>query len=471
MNAQEKLKIPRHEMPSLPPEKRVTCYDEVALGFDEKIAREEALRCLHCKRPYCVEGCPVSIDIPGFLREVVAGNFDRAAQIIKQTNSLPSICGRVCPQEKQCEARCVLNKKGHSVAIGALERFVADYARRYGLAPLQIRSAPTHKRVAVVGSGPAGLTAAGTLAQLGHEVTVFEALHEPGGVLVYGIPEFRLPKAIVHEEVSTLRNVGVEFALNVLVGRTLTVDELFAMGYKAVFLAPGAGTPMFMNIPGEGLNGVCSANEFLTRVNLMKAFLFPEYDTPVYCGKHIAVIGGGNTAMDAARTARRFNPKKVYIVYRRTEAEMPARREEVEHAKEEGIEFLCLTTPVAYRGDSRGWVCEMECQRMELGEPDDSGRRRPVPVEGSNFVVPVDTVIVAIGAKTNDIILKTTQGLSAVRGSYLLVDPKTQMTSRPGVFAGGDIAGGEATVIAAMGQGRTAAHSIHQYITNGVKCD
>jgi len=464
LTPQERMKIPRHPMPAQPPEIRVRCFEEVALGFDEQTARQEAMRCLQCKRPYCTEGCPVAIDIPGFLREVVAGNIDKAAAIIKKTNSLPSICGRVCPQETQCEARCVLAKKGQPVAIGALERFVADYDRRYQLTKLQITTKPSGKTVAVVGSGPAGLTAAGTLAQMGHSVTVFEALHEPGGVLVYGIPEFRLPKEIVREEVSSLLRLGVEFDLNVLIGRTLTIDELFAQGFSAVFLAPGAGVPQFMGIPGENLNGVSSANEFLTRVNLMKAFLFPEYDTPVYCGKYVAVIGGGNTAMDAARTALRLGPEKVYIVYRRSEKEMPARREEVEHAKEEGIEFLCLTAPVAYHGDSRGWVCEMECIRMDLSEPDESGRRRPVPIPNSNFRVPVDTVIVAIGAKTNDLIAKTTGGLSLARKGYLLVDPQTQMTSRPGIFAGGDIAGGEATVIAAMGQGRVAAHSIHHYI-------
>jgi glutamate synthase (NADPH/NADH) small chain len=411
-----------------------------------------------------VEGCPVAIDIPGFIREIVAGNIASAAAIIKRTNSLPSICGRVCPQETQCEQKCVIGRKGKPVAIGALERFVADCDRQYGLTKPDVSVKPTGKKVAIVGSGPAGLTAAGTLAQLGHEVTIFEAFHKPGGVLVYGIPEFRLPKQIVREEVSTLERLGVQFELNVLIGRTLTIDEILGTEYSAVFLAPGAGVPQFMNIPGENLNGVCSANEFLTRVNLMKAYLFPEYETPVYCGKRVAVIGGGNTAMDAARTALRLGPEKVYIVYRRSEKEMPARLEEVEHAKEEGIEFLCLTAPIAYYGDSRGWVSEMECIKMELSEPDESGRRRPVPIPGSNHRISVDTVIVAIGAKTNDLIVKTTGGLSVAKKGYLLVDPQTQMTARPGIFAGGDIAGGEATVIAAMGQGRVAAHSIHRYV-------
>jgi glutamate synthase (NADPH/NADH) small chain len=464
MNTQDRLKIPRHEIPARDPAERARCFDEVAIGFDEKTAVLEATRCLQCKKAYCVEGCPVAIDIPGFLRQIAATDYAGAAATIKRTNSLPSVCGRVCPQESQCEAVCVLAKKGKSVAIGALERFVADVDRQHKLTRLQVTAKSTGRKIAVVGSGPAGLTAAGYLAQLGHGVTVFEAFHEPGGVLLYGIPEFRLPKAIVREEVKTLEDLGVEMALNMLVGRTVTIDELLSDSYSAVFLAPGAGVPMFMNIPGENLNGVCSANEFLTRVNLMKAFQFPRYDTPVYCGKHVAVIGGGNTAMDAARTAIRSNPEKVYIVYRRSELEMPARHEEVVHAKEEGVEFLCLTAPVAYRGDSRGWITEMECIRMELTEPDASGRRRPVPIEGSNFTLPVDTVIVAIGAMTNDLLVKTTGGLTTAKRGYLLVDPNTQMTSRPGVFAGGDIAGGEATVIAAMGQGRTAGRYIHEYV-------
>ncbi len=468
MNIQEKMKIRRHDVPTRDAAERARCFDEVALGFDEKLAREEAERCIQCKRPLCVEGCPVSIDIPGFIRKIGDGDFLGAIAAIRGTNSLPSICGRVCPQENQCEKVCVVGKKSEPVAIGALERFVADFERRYALPGVEAAAAsrpkPSGHKIAVVGSGPAGLTAAGCLAQLGHDVTVFEAFHEAGGVLIYGIPEFRLPKSIVKEEVEKLQKLGVEFSLNTLVGRTITIDELLADRYSAVFLAPGAGTPQFMNIPGENLCGVASANEFLTRINLMKAFDFPRKQTPVFCGRRVAVIGGGNTAMDAARTARRLNPDKVYIIYRRSEAEMPARREEVHHAKEEGIEFLTLTAPVAYRGDDDGWVHEMECIRMELTEPDASGRRRPVEVKGSNFTIEVDTVIVAIGAKTNDLLLHTTPGLEAERKGYLTVDRKTGMTSRPGVFAGGDIAGGEATVIAAMGDGRRSALSIDEFV-------
>jgi glutamate synthase (NADPH/NADH) small chain len=464
MNIQEKMKIKRHEIPARDPEERARCFEEVALGFDEQTAREEAERCIQCKRPLCVDGCPVAIDIPGFIKKIAEGDFAGAIAAIRATNSLPSICGRVCPQESQCEKVCVVGKKSQPVAIGALERFVADFERRYSLPVPGVEVKPSGRKVAVVGSGPAGLTAAGYLAQLGHSVTVFEAFHEAGGVLIYGIPEFRLPKAIVKDEVAALRNLGVEFSLNTLVGRTIHIDELLADSYSAVFVAPGAGTPMFMNLPGENLNGVCSANEFLTRVNLMKAFDFPRHQTPVFCGRRVAVIGGGNTAMDAARTARRLNPEKVYIVYRRSEVEMPARLEEVHHAKEEGVEFLTLTAPVAYSGDDNGWVTAMECIRMELSEPDASGRRRPIPVENSNFTLEVDTVIVAIGAKTNDLLLHTTPGLEAERKGYLVIDKKTGMTTRPGVFAGGDIAGGEATVIAAMGDGRRAALAMDKYI-------
>lgn len=466
MNVQDRLKIQRHEIPARDPQERAKCYEEVALGFDEKIAIEEANRCIECKKPTCVQGCPVNIDIPKFVREIAAGDFLAAISTIRVTNSLPSICGRVCPQETQCEKVCVVGKKGKPVAIGALERFVADFERQHALpqAGATDRPAPTGKKIAIVGSGPSGLTAAGNLAMKGHSVTIFEAFHEPGGVLVYGIPEFRLPKAIVREEVNMLRNLDVEFSLNSLVGRTVTIDELLGDSYQAVFLGPGAGVPVFMKIPGENLCGVFSANEFLTRVNLMKAYQFPKYDTPVFCGKRVAVIGGGNTAMDAARTALRMGPEKVYIVYRRSEVEMPARHEEVVHAKEEGIEFMTLTAPIAYRGDSRGWVQEMECERMELSEPDESGRRRPVPIKGSNFTLPVDTVVVAIGAKPNNLLMHTTPGLDSDKWGCLVVDNKTQATSRPGVYAGGDIAGGESTVIAAMGQGRIAAEAIHEFV-------
>ena len=464
VDVKEKLKIQRHRVPERDAVQRGKCFEEVALGFDEKMAVAEANRCLQCKRPVCMDGCPVAIDIPRFIREITEGDFAGAARTIRATNSLPAICGRVCPQESQCEKTCVVGKKGQPVAIGALERFVADYDQKYGLTEGMTPAPTTGKKIAVVGSGPAGLTAAGLLALEGHGVTVFEAFHDPGGVLLYGIPEFRLPKIIVRQEVAKLVDLGVEFAQNVLVGRTVTIDELLGDGYSAAFLAPGAGVPIFMDIPGENLCGVYSANEFLTRVNLMKAFMFPNQDTPVYCGKHVAVIGGGNTAMDAARTALRLGPEKVYIIYRRSELEMPARREEVHHAKEEGIEFLTLTAPVAYRADSRGWVCEMECVRMELSEPDASGRRRPVVIPGSNFTLPVDTVIVAIGARINDLLAQTTPGLQTDKRGNLVVDKTTQMTTRPGVYAGGDIAGGEATVIAAMGQGRIAAKSISEYV-------
>lgn len=452
-------------MPTRDALERARCYEEVAIGFDEKDAISEAQRCLDCKNPKCVAGCPVNIDIPKFLREITEGKFLDAIGTIRTTNSLPCICGRVCPQETQCEQVCILAKKGKPVAIGALERFVADYERKYAIPTKVDRPRPTGKKVAIVGSGPSGLTAAGYLAMQGHSVTVFEAFHSPGGVLIYGIPEFRLPKAIVREEVNMLRNLDVQFAVNTLVGRTVTIDELLADGYSAAFLGPGAGVPVFMRIPGENLCGVCSANEFLTRVNLMKAYQFPRYDTPVFCGKRVAVIGGGNTAMDAARTALRMGPEKVYIIYRRSEVEMPARREEVIHAQEEGIEFLTLTNPVAYRGDSRGWVQEMEVQKQELSEPDESGRRRPVPIKGSEYTIPVDTVVVAVGAKPNNLLVSSTDGLDADKWGCLVVDKETQATSRPGVYAGGDIAGGESTVIAAMGQGRVAGRAIHEYIT------
>jgi len=464
VNPQDKLKIQRHEIPTQDPNIRRTNNNEVATGFDDKTAIEEAQRCLQCKKPFCMQGCPVAINIPNFLAEIAKGEFVRASQIIRDTNSLPAVCGRVCPQETQCEELCVLGKKGKSVAIGALERFAADYEREHTDMIITMDATPTHKKIAIIGSGPAGLTTAGYLAKLGHDVTIFEAFHEAGGVLIYGIPEFRLPKAIVRKEIQTLDKLGVQFAFNTLVGRTTTVDELFADGYKAILVAPGAGLPVFMHLPGENYCGIYSANEFLTRVNLMKAFRFPEYDTPVYCGKNVAIIGGGNTAMDAARTAIRMKPEAVYLVYRRTEQEMPARLEEIHHAKEEGIQFLELTSPVSYQGDENGWVKGMECIRMELGEPDSSGRRRPVPIPGSNFTLPIDTVVVAIGAKSNDLIMRTSHGMEVNKWGYLVVNPETQMTTRDGVFAGGDIASEEASVISAMGQGRRAGKAMHEYV-------
>jgi len=466
VNPQERLKIPRHEVPAQDPDIRRNNYEEVAIGFDENTAIEEAQRCLQCKNPLCMQGCPVSINIPKFIAEIAKGAMDEAIRTIRNTNSLPAVCGRVCPQESQCEKTCVLAKKGKSVAIGALERFIADYDRKNQISKEEVTVSSTGKKIGIIGAGPAGLTAAGYLAKLGHQVTIFEAFHEAGGVLIYGIPEFRLPKDIVRSEIKALENLGVEYSFNTLVGRTITIEELLADHFSALFVAPGAGLPVFMHLPGENLCGVYSANEFLTRVNLMKAFEFPKVDTPVFCGKRIAVIGGGNTAMDAARTALRMNPEEVYIIYRRTEKEMPARLEEIHHAKEEGIKFLELTNPISYAGNDNGWVQEMECIRMELGEPDASGRRRPVAVPGSNFTLPVDTVIVAIGAKTNDLIMRTTQGLETSKWGYLVVDPETQMTTRPGIFAGGDIASAEATVISAMGQGRRAGKAMHDYVLN-----
>ena len=466
MTPQERMKILRHEMPAQDPNIRRQNYEEVATGFDEKSAVEEAQRCIQCKKPLCMDGCPVAIRIPQFLAEVAKGEFGKAVEVIRETNSLPAVCGRVCPQESQCEKTCILSKKGTSVAIGNLERFVADYDRIHKITNPVYNIIPNHKKAAIIGAGPAGITTAGTLAKLGYSVTIFEAFHEAGGVLIYGIPEFRLPKSIVRSEVNALNELGVEFAFNTLVGRTVTVDELIADGFQSIFLAPGAGLPVFMKLPGENLCGVFSANEFLTRMNLMKAFQFPKYDTPIFCGKHVAVIGGGNTAMDAARTALRMGPEKVYIIYRRTEKEMPARLDEIHHAKEEGIQFLELTNPVAYHDNGSGWVESMECMRMELGEPDASGRRRPITIPNSNFSIPVDTVVVAIGAKTNDLLMRTTEGIQTNKWGTLIVDPNTQMTTRAGIFAGGDIASEEATVISAMGQGRRAAYAMHDYMSN-----
>ncbi|HPP81602.1 MAG TPA: NADPH-dependent glutamate synthase, partial [Deltaproteobacteria bacterium] len=424
----------------------------------------EALRCIQCKNPACVEGCPVQVDIPGFIAKIVEGDFIGAARHIKKTNALPAVCGRVCPQEIQCEQRCVRGKKGDPVAIGRLERFVADYERASGDVAIPEKPAPTGKRVAVVGSGPSGLTVAGDLVQLGHEVTIFEALHKPGGVLVYGIPEFRLPKAIVAAEVEYLERLGVKIQTSFVIGKTATVDELFEYGYDAVYLGTGAGLPTFMNIPGENLNGVYSANEYLTRSNLMKAYKFPEYDTPIVKGKNVAVIGGGNVAMDSVRTAMRLGADHVYLIYRRSRAEMPARIEEIHHAEEEGIEFHLLTNPVRYIGDDKGWVVGVECLKMELGEPDESGRRRPVPVKGSEFVIDVDTVVVAIGAGANPLVQSTTPGLETNKWNYIVADEETGQTSREGVFAGGDIVTGAATVILAMGAGRKAARAMHEYL-------
>ena len=456
----------KHKMPEQEPAVRAHNFDEVALGYDEETAVAEAGRCLHCKVPQCRKGCPVQVNIPEFIAHIKERDFDRAISVIKESNSLPAVCGRVCPQENQCEKYCILAKKGESVAIGRLERFAADtyMAKNETVQPVKV--AADAQKVAVIGSGPAGLTCAGDLAKLGYRVTVFEALHTAGGVLSYGIPEFRLPKEkVVRKEISTLEQLGVKIELNAVAGRLFTVDELMENeGFDAVFVGTGAGLPRFQNIPGEGLNGVYSSNEFLTRCNLMKAYLFPEYTTPIQVGKQVAVIGGGNVAMDAARTALRLGAEHVYIVYRRSEAELPARKEEVHHAKEEGIDFRLLNNPVEIIGDENGWVKEMRCIKMELGEPDESGRRRPVPIKGSEFTLAVDTVIVAIGTGPNPIIATTTPGLETTKRGNIAADEETGATSKEGVFAGGDIVTGAATVILAMGAGKKAAAAIDEYL-------
>lgn len=464
MDMKDRLKIPRQPMPEQDPKVRARNFDEVPLGFTPETAKIEALRCITCKKPACVQGCPVEVDIPGFISLVMEGDFVGAAKKIKTTNALPAVCGRVCPQEVQCEVLCVRGKKDEPVAIGRLERFVADYERGTGEVSIPDKPAPTGKKVAVVGSGPSGLTVAGDLVQLGHEVTIFEALHKAGGVLVYGIPEFRLPKAIVAAEVDYLKELGARIETSSVIGKVATVDELFEEGYDAVYLGTGAGLPTFMNIPGENLNGVYSANEYLTRSNLMKAYKFPEYDTPIVKGKNVAVVGGGNVAMDSARTAMRLGADHVYLVYRRSRDEMPARVEEVHHAEQEGIELHLLTNPVRYIGNDKGWVVGVECLKMELGEPDESGRRRPVPMKGSEFVIDIDTAVVAIGAGANPLVQSTTPGLKTNKWNYIVADEETGQTSREGVFAGGDIVTGAATVILAMGAGRKAAKAIHQYL-------
>lgn len=452
----------RHPMPEQIPGNRVNNFQEVALGYSEATAAAEAGRCLQCKTAPCREGCPVEVDIPAFIKLIKQGEYIQAAKNVKEKNSLPAVCGRVCPQETQCESKCVLNKSGNSVAIGRLERFVADYERHGGNieTPYVVRK---KDRIAVVGSGPAGLTVAGDLALAGYRVTIFEALHKPGGVLAYGIPEFRLPKEIVEAEVAYIRKLGVEFVFNAVIGKTLTIEDLFKDGFKVVFIGSGAGAPQFLNIPGEDSNGVYSANEFLTRVNLMKAYDFPVYNTPVWVGKRVVVMGGGNVAMDAARTARRLGAEKVWLVYRRTEAEMPARHEEAEHAKEEGIEFVFLTSPVKVIASENGWVNGVECIKMELGEPDKSGRRSPVPIPDSNFVLPADTMIVSIGNSPNPLILATTRRLAATSKGTIIADDNG-LTSREGIYAGGDIVTGAATVISAMGAGKRSAKAICSYI-------
>lgn len=464
MDPKERLKIPRQKMSEQSPQERVKNFKEVPLGLTPELAVKEAQRCLQCKKAVCVAGCPVEVNIPAFVRLISEGDFVGAAKELKKTNSLPAICGRVCPQETQCEWLCTLGKKYKPVAIGALERFAADYERESGKIEIPEVAPPTGKKVAVVGSGPAGLTVAGDLIKLGHQVTVFEALHKTGGVLVYGIPEFRLPKTIVQAEVNYVEKLGVQIKTSFVVGKLWTIDELFEEGYHAVFIGTGAGLPNFMHIPGENLNGIYSANEYLTRSNLMKAYNFPESDTPIFSGKNVAVLGGGNTAMDSVRTSLRLGADNAYIVYRRSKAEMPARIEEIHHAEEEGVQFHFLTTPIKYNGNQDGWVTSMECLRMELGEPDASGRRRPVPIEGSNFTMQVDTVVVAIGNSSNPLIPQTTPGLEVNKWGNIVTDEHTMKSSREAVWAGGDIVTGGATVILAAGAGKAAAKDMHRYL-------
>ncbi|MDF2889384.1 MAG: glutamate synthase homotetrameric [Lacrimispora sp.] len=446
------------------PKLRATNFEEVCLGYNEEEAREEASRCIQCKNPKCVNGCPVSINIPGFIKEVEEGNIEEAAKVIAKSSALPAVCGRVCPQESQCEGQCIRGIKGEPVSIGKLERFVADWSREHGIVP-EAPEKTNGKKVAVIGSGPSGLTCAGDLAKLGYEVTIFEALHEPGGVLTYGIPEFRLPKdGVVQPEIDNVRKLGVEIETNVIVGKSVTIDELLdEEGFQAVFIGSGAGLPMFMGIPGENANGVFSANEYLTRSNLMKAFR-DDYDTPIVAGKRVAVVGGGNVAMDAARTALRLGAE-VHVVYRRSEAELPARAEEVHHAKEEGIIFDLLSNPTEILTDEKGWVSGMKCIRMELGEPDASGRRRPVEVEGSEFVIDVDTVIMSLGTSPNPLISNTTKGLDINKRKCIIAEESTGKTSKEGVYAGGDAVTGAATVILAMEAGRAGARGIDEYLS------
>lgn len=449
-------------MPEQDPNVRNKNFEEVALGYTPEMAMEEASRCLNCKRPFCVEGCPVNVPIPRFIQEVAKGNFEKAYDIITEENALPAICGRVCPQESQCEGKCIRGraKGAEPVGIGRLERFVADYHREHGEHKVpEIKK--NGKKVAVIGSGPSGITCAGELAKKGYDVHVFEALHKTGGVLSYGIPEFRLPKALVQSEIDTVAQLGVDFETNVVVGRTITVDELEEQGYDAVFVGSGAGLPRFQGIPGENLNGVYSANEFLTRVNLMKGYMFPDRPTPVKISKTVCVVGAGNVAMDAARTAKRLGAENVYIVYRRSEEEAPARKEEIHHAKEEGIIFKFLTNPIEVKGEN-GWVKSLVCQEMELGEPDESGRRKPIPIEGATLEIETGTFIIAIGQSPNPLIRQTTPGLDTQKWGGIIVNEETNETTRENVYAGGDAVTGAATVILAMGAGKKAAQSIDE---------
>ena len=460
-----KIDLNRVDMPRQDPHVRAHNYNEVALGYSDAMARQEASRCIQCPKRPCVAGCPVNVDIPEFIKAVRDNNMPDSVKILKSKNALPAICGRVCPQETQCEQVCSLGKKGAPIAIGRLERYVADWdlGHKELASPTQIPPA-TGKKVAVIGSGPAGLTCAADLAKFGHKVTIFEALHTAGGVLMYGIPEFRLPKNVVQSEVDYVKSLGVDVQLDSVMGKLATVDDLLTTGFDAVFLGTGAGLPMFMDIPGENLNGVYSANEYLTRVNLMKAYLFPEYDTPIKLGKQVAVIGGGNVAMDSARCALRLGADKVYIVYRRSRTEMPARHEEAENAEEEGIIFKLLTNPKQIIGDEKGWVKGMECYEMELGEPDASGRRRPITRQGSEFIMDVDVVVVALGTTPNPLVPATTKGLEVTKRGTVVADEQSGKTVKDRVWAGGDVVTGAATVISAMGAGKRAAASIHEFL-------
>lgn len=454
-----KRSIPMKQDPST----RISNFEEVNQGFTKKQALSEAARCLQCKKPACMRGCPVEVPIPKFISLLRQNEVDTALATIKEKNSLPAVCGRVCPQEQQCEKECVLGRKGEPIAIGLLERYVADHATTSTPTNSATPSTASHK-VAVIGSGPASLTAAADLALLDYQVTVFETLHQAGGVLCYGIPEFRLPKSIVNHEIDYIKSLGVNIELNVCVGQTLTLEDLWQDGYQAVFIGTGAGLPHFLGIPGEALGGIYSANEFLTRVNLMKAYKFPEYDTPIRIGERVSIFGAGNVAMDAARTALRLGAKEVTIVYRRSMAEIPARAEEVENAQEEGVAFSCLTSPLRFIGDDNGYVKAVECQRMQLGEPDSSGRRRPIPIPNTEFTLPTDTVVIAVGQGPNPILTKSSKELSLNKAGYIVVDGESGATNIPGVYAGGDIVTGAATVISAMGSGKRAARSIDAYL-------
>ena len=467
----ERLKIKRHDMPARNPEERVKDFKEVAIGYSIENAIEEAKRCIDCKVPYCIQGCPVSIDIPAFIKLIEKGDFLGAARKIREKSSLPAICGRVCPQEDQCEKVCTIGKRkdSTSVAIGYLERFVADYEAEHGKKINSQNKNLYDKKIAIVGAGPSGLATAGELRQKGYQVSIFEALHEVGGVLIYGVPEFRLPKSILLREVQILQDMGVEIFTNVVIGKTITVDELLnEKGFSAVFIGTGAGTPKFLNIPGEELNGIYSANEFLTRINLMRAYNMNEYDTPMKCGKTLVVFGAGNTAMDAVRTGLRLGYSDARIFYRRSRNEMTARIDEIHHAEEEGIKFEFLINPVRFIGDEKQNIKQVECQRMELGEPDESGRRRPIPIKGSEFVTDIDAAVIAIGTNVNPIVPSSTPGMNLNKWGYIIADEKTGKTTKKGVFAGGDIVTGAATVILAMGAGKIAAESIDEYLKTSI---